>query len=104
LTIKNHYRILNESYNFKNKTVNLIFYTNYLKVNNNATAALILVTLKTQIISQLQLATNLVVIDQKSQILNYNWYLSHIDIVNAEIFAIEKATIWILKLVQRFNI
>ncbi len=33
--------------------MNLIFYTNDLKVNNNATTALILVTLKTQIINQL---------------------------------------------------
>ncbi len=33
------------------------------KVNNNAAAALILVTSKTQIVSQLQLATNSVVID-----------------------------------------
>ncbi len=52
--------------NSKNKIIDLIFYTNDLKVDNNATAALILVTLKTQIISQLQLATNSVVIDQKS--------------------------------------
>ncbi len=104
MAIKNHYRILNESYNFKNKTIDLIFYTNDSKVNNNAAAALILVTSKTQIVSQLQLATNSVVIDQKSQILDYNWNLNQIDIVNAEILAIEKATFWILKLVRRFNI
>ena len=104
MAIKNHYRILNESYNSKNKTIELIFYTDGSKVDNNAAAALILITLKTQIVSQLQLATNSVVIDQKSQILGHNWNLGQTDIVNAEIFAIEKATIWILKLVQRFNI
>jgi len=63
LTIKNHYKIINESYNFKNQKVDLIFYTDNSKVDNNAATALILITLKTQIVSQLQLVTNSVVID-----------------------------------------
>ena len=76
MAIKNHYKTIND-YSFKNKNkIDLVFYIDDLKINNNAAAAAILVTLKTQLVSQLQLATNSVVIDRKS-ILDHNWNLSN---------------------------
>ena len=49
MAIKNHYKTI-KNYSFKNK-IDLVFYIDGSKINNNAAAAAILVTLKTQLIN-----------------------------------------------------